>query len=66
MLCCPGYNQMFQRQAILDAGLIAGLNIVALMNEHAALTLQYGITKTGAPRFYFILGHILLLQSVSR
>lgn len=45
VICCPGYYTMFQRAAILDAGKIAGLNIVALYNEHAALALQYGISK---------------------
>ena len=46
VLCVPGYFTAFQRQAILDAGAIAGLNIVQVFNEHAAAGLAYGITKT--------------------
>ena len=42
----PGYATSFQRQAVLDAGAIAGLNIVQVMNEHAAAALAWGITKT--------------------
>eukprot|EP01049_Picozoa_sp_SAG25_P004234 SAG25_NODE_261_length_10763_cov_3.334300_11_plen_282_part_01 len=46
VVCIPGYYTAFQRQAVLDAGSLAGLNIVQVMNEHAAQGLAYGITKT--------------------
>merc|ERR550537_27660 len=45
VLCVPGYYTAFQRQAVLDAGLISGVNIVQVFNEHAAAALAYGITK---------------------
>ncbi len=53
VLCVPGYFTAFQRQAVLDAGLISGVNIVQVFNEHAAAALAYGITKpdlTAEPR----------------
>ncbi|KAF2076744.1 hypothetical protein CYY_001933 [Polysphondylium violaceum] len=35
----------FQRRAVLDAGVIAGLNIVRLVNDTTATALSYGIYK---------------------
>jgi hypothetical protein len=34
-----------QRQAVLDAARLAGLNVLGLINSHAAAALQYGIER---------------------
>jgi hypothetical protein len=34
-----------QRQAIMDAARVAGLNVLGLVNTHAAAALQYGIER---------------------
>lgn len=41
----PPYFSQSQRQALLDAGAIADVNIMALIAEHAGVALQYGIDK---------------------
>ncbi|GBG65617.1 hypothetical protein CBR_g51500 [Chara braunii] len=41
----PPFFGQSQRQAILDAGHVAGIKIMALIGEHAAVALQYGIDK---------------------
>jgi len=42
----PVYFTETQRSAVLDAGKVAGLPIVQLMNDTSALALAYGKTKT--------------------
>lgn len=42
----PSYYSDFQRQAIIDAGAISGLNILRTMNEHSATAMPYGIYRT--------------------
>jgi hypoxia up-regulated 1 len=36
---------MTQRQAIMDAARLAGLNVLGLVNTHAAAALQFGIER---------------------
>merc|ERR1719266_3002836 len=42
----PVYFTETQRSAVLDAGKVAGLPIVQLMNDTSALALAYGKTKS--------------------
>merc|ERR1719399_1263604 len=42
----PSYFADVQRQALLDAAEIAGLNVLRLMNEHTATALAYGIYRS--------------------
>eukprot|EP00392_Amoebophrya_sp_AT5.2_P006252 g6262.t1 len=46
VISVPSYFNDFQRQAMLDAAAIAGLNCLRLMNEHTATALAYGIYRT--------------------
>ncbi|KAK4174712.1 heat shock protein 70 family [Triangularia setosa] len=46
----PAYFNNKQRQATKDAGLIAGLNIVRVVNEPTAAALAYGINKLDGER----------------
>lgn len=41
----PAYFNDQQRQATRDAGIIAGLNVVRVVNEPTAAALAYGIDK---------------------
>ncbi|CAL1392263.1 unnamed protein product [Linum trigynum] len=41
----PAYFNIFQRQATKDAGTIAGLNVVRILNEPTAAALAYGVNK---------------------
>ncbi|MCJ1369508.1 ATPase with role in protein import into the ER [Loxospora ochrophaea] len=43
----PAYFNDNQRQATKDAGTIAGLNVVRVVNEPTAAALAYGLDKTG-------------------
>lgn len=43
VITVPGFYRQFERQAIQDAALIAGLKVLSLMNDHTALALKYGI-----------------------
>ena len=40
----PSFGQV-QRQAVMDAATLAGLNTLSLINSHAAAALQYGIER---------------------
>ena len=44
----PAYFNDSQRQATKDAGAIAGLNVLRIINEPTAASLAYGLDKTGA------------------
>lgn len=44
----PGYWTQAQRHALLDAASIAGINVMRLMHEHAALALAYGMFRASA------------------
>jgi len=41
----PAFFGQPERQALLDAAAVAGLNVLALVSEHAAAGLQWGIDK---------------------
>ena len=47
VITCPAYFNDNQRQATKDAGEIAGLNVLRIINEPTAACLAYGIDKTG-------------------
>jgi len=49
VLSVPGWWSERQRRALLDAASIAGLNVLRLLNEHAAVALTYGLVKTDLP-----------------
>ena len=43
----PAYFNDAQRQSTKDAGVIAGLNIVRMINEPTAAAIAYGLDKKG-------------------
>ncbi|CAG0880795.1 unnamed protein product [Cyprideis torosa] len=45
----PSYFTDAERHAVMDAASIAGLNVLRLMNDTAAVALAYGITKQDLP-----------------
>jgi molecular chaperone DnaK len=45
IVTCPAYFNDAQRQATRDAGRIAGLNVLRIINEPTAAALAYGIDK---------------------
>ncbi len=47
VITVPAYFNDAQRQATKDAGRIAGLNVLRIINEPTAAALAYGIEKTG-------------------
>ncbi len=46
VITCPAYFDDNQRQATKDAGAIAGLDVVRIINEPTAACLAYGLDKT--------------------
>jgi molecular chaperone DnaK len=46
VVTCPAYFNDAQRQATKDAGTIAGLNVIRVVNEPTAAALAYGLEKT--------------------
>ena len=44
----PAYFNDAQRQATKDAGLIAGLNVLRIINEPTAAAIAYGLDKVGS------------------
>lgn len=46
----PAYFSDAQRQATKDAGTIAGLNVLRVVNEPTAAAIAYGLDKTGDER----------------
>src|SRR6201992_2733667 len=44
----PAYFNDSQRQATKDAGIIAGLNVMRIINEPTAAAIAYGLDKKGA------------------
>jgi|Transcript_25105 molecular chaperone DnaK len=46
VVTCPAYFNDAQRQATKDAGTIAGLNVIRVINEPTAAALAYGLDKT--------------------
>ena len=47
VITCPAYFNDAQRQATKDAGVIAGLNVLRIINEPTAAALAYGLDKVG-------------------
>ncbi len=47
VITCPAYFDDNQRQATKDAGSIAGLEVVRIINEPTAASLAYGMDKKG-------------------
>lgn len=45
VITCPAYFNDAQRQATKDAGVIAGLNVVRVINEPTAAAIAYGLDK---------------------
>ncbi|RLB59118.1 MAG: molecular chaperone DnaK, partial [Deltaproteobacteria bacterium] len=50
IITCPAYFDDSQRQATKDAGKIAGLNVLRIINEPTAAALAYGLDKKGSVR----------------
>lgn len=48
VITVPAYFNDAQRQATKDAGKIAGLNVLRIINEPTAAALAYGIDKKAA------------------
>uniref|UniRef100_A0A7S0ZCK6 Heat shock protein 70 n=1 Tax=Timspurckia oligopyrenoides TaxID=708627 RepID=A0A7S0ZCK6_9RHOD len=46
VISVPGYYTDIQRRALLDAAKIAEVNVLRLLNEHAAVALSYGLFRT--------------------
>jgi len=47
VITCPAYFNNMQRQATKDAGKIAGLEVMRVINEPTAAALAYGLDKKG-------------------
>ena len=47
VITCPAYFTDAQRQATKDAGIIAGLDVLRVINEPTAACLAYGVDKEG-------------------
>lgn len=45
VITVPAYFNDSQRQATMDAGVIAGLNVLSLLNEPTAAAIAYGVDK---------------------
>lgn len=50
VITVPAYFDDTQRQATKDAGKIAGLNVLRIINEPTAASLAYGLDKKGSAR----------------
>lgn len=46
VISVPVYYTDAQRRAVLNAAKIANINVIRIMNEHAAIALSYGIFRT--------------------
>ena len=45
VITCPAYFDAVRRQATIDAGKIAGLNVLQLLDEPVAAAMHYGLNK---------------------
>jgi molecular chaperone DnaK len=50
VITVPAYFTETQRHATHEAGLLAGLNVLRIINEPTAAALSYGISRRGRPR----------------
>lgn len=57
----PAYFNDAQRAATKDAGTIAGLNVMRVINEPTAAALAYGLDKGGAEKNIIVYGELPLL-----
>lgn len=55
VITVPAWFGQAQRQALLDAAGLAGLNVLSLVNSHAAAALQYGIERNFANKSEHVL-----------
>ena len=60
----PGFLTDVQRRAMIDAGKIAGLNVLGLINENTASALSYGIYKSAKNVFDVKERHIVMFIDV--
>ena len=62
VITVPAYFNDDQRRATKDAGSIAGLEVMRIINEPTAASLAYGLDKKGRKQSLFmILGEVLLI-----
>jgi len=54
VVTCPAYFNNSQREATKDAGRIAGLNVLRIINEPTAAALAYGLDKKGGEKHILI------------
>jgi len=50
VITVPAYFNDAQRQATKDAGAIAGLNVLRIINEPTAAAIAYGLDKKGVSK----------------
>ena len=50
VITVPAYFNNAQRKATFDAGVIAGLNVVGILNEPTAASLAYGLNQKGSKK----------------
>jgi molecular chaperone DnaK len=50
VITVPAYFTEAQRHATYEAGILAGLNVLRIINEPTAAALSYGISRRGRPR----------------
>lgn len=50
VITVPVWMGVTQRQAVMDAARLAGLNVLGLVNTHAAAALQFGIERDFAKK----------------
>ena len=62
VVAVPGYWTPRQRQAVLDAAQIGGVQVASLLNEHAAVALAYGLTKKDLPTKAAERRHVLFID----
>src|SRR5881398_2831803 len=55
VITVPAYFNNAQREATKDAGKIAGLNVLRIINEPTAASLAYGLDKEGADQTILVL-----------
>jgi L1 cell adhesion molecule like protein len=54
VITCPAYFGDAQRQATKDAAMIAGLNVLRIINEPTAASLAYGLDKKSSGEQHII------------
>ena len=54
VITVPAYFNDSQRQATKDAGVIAGLNVMRIINEPTAAAIAYGLDQKGGEKIILI------------